>query len=73
MILECVDATGIFTSVNSGRPGSVGDSYTYYDSSLKTKIDLEEWLSPGDSKEIYGQAIRPYLVADAAFSPGPTM
>ena len=29
IILECVDARGIFTYVNAGRPGSVGDLYTY--------------------------------------------
>ena len=29
IVLACVDARGIFTYVNTGRPGSVGDSYTY--------------------------------------------
>ena len=28
IVLACVDARGIFTYVNAGRPGSVGDSYT---------------------------------------------
>ena len=35
IILACVDARDIFTSVNSERPGSVGDSFTYNHSSLK--------------------------------------
>ena len=39
-MLGCVDARRIFTSVNSGRPGSVGDSYTFNHSMLKAKIDV---------------------------------
>ena len=38
-MLGCVDARGIFISVNSGRPGSVGDSYTFRNSQLKQNID----------------------------------
>ena len=34
IVLACVDARGIFTYVNAGRPGSVGDSYTYRHSLL---------------------------------------
>ncbi len=29
LVLGCVDARGIFTYVNAGRPGSVGDSYAF--------------------------------------------
>ena len=35
IVLECVDARGIFILVNSGRPGSVGDLYTFRNSQLK--------------------------------------
>ncbi|XP_062519271.1 uncharacterized protein LOC134194359 [Corticium candelabrum] len=72
IILGCVDAQGIFTFVNSGRPGSVGVSFSFNRSSLKRHIDLEESLSPAFSKAINGQDIRPFLVADAAFSLSPT-
>ena len=36
IVLACVDARGIFTSVNAGRPGSVCDSYTYRHSEIYT-------------------------------------
>lgn len=36
-VLGCVDGRGIFTYVNAGRPGSVGDSYTYRHSLLCQK------------------------------------
>ena len=73
IILACVDARGIFTSVNSGRPGSVGDSFTYNHSSLKRNIDIGNWLHVSHSKIINGQEIRPFLVADSAFSLSPTV
>ena len=34
IVLGCVDARGIFTYVNAGRQGSVGDSYTFRHSAL---------------------------------------
>ena len=34
IVLGCVDAQDIFTYVNAGRPGSVGDSYTFRHSLL---------------------------------------
>jgi len=34
IVLGRVDARGIFTYVNAGRPGSVGDSYMYRHSLL---------------------------------------
>lgn len=67
IILGCVDARGIFTSVNSGRPGSVGDSYTFRHSQLKINIENDVWLSPDQQKMIGGVNIRPFLVADSAF------
>ena len=66
IVLGCVDARGIFTYVNAGRPGSVGDSYTYIHSLLYQKIANGEWLyrSP---MTIEGVSVKPFLVADSAF------
>ena len=66
IVLGCVDARGIFTYVNSGRPGSVGDSYTYRNSMLHENIESGEWLSH-PPRLIEGVQVKPYLVADAAF------
>lgn len=71
IVLGCVDARGIFTSVNSGRPGSVGDSYTFKHSALQQNIDCGKWLSARPQR-IRSVDIRPFLVADAAFSLSPT-
>ena len=45
IVLGCVDAQDIFTYVNAGRPGSVGDSNTYRHSLLYQRIANGEWLS----------------------------
>ena len=73
IILACVDARGIFTSVNPGRPGSVGDSFTYNHSSLKRNTESGDWLHIAHSQILNGQEIRPFLVADSAFSLSPTV
>ena len=52
--------------MNAGRPGSVGDSYTYRHSLLYQKIANGEWLSHSP-RVIEGVAVKPFLVADAAF------
>ena len=66
IVLACVDARGIFTSVNAGRPGSVGDSYTYRHSEMYKRIKQGEWLGH-PQRTIEGDTIKPFLVADAAF------
>lgn len=66
IVLGCVDARGIFTYVNAGRPGSVGDSYTYRHSTLWQKIRSGDWLAHSP-KTIEGVQVSPFLVADAAF------
>ena len=66
IVLGCVDARGIFTYVNAGRPGSVGDSYTYRHSLLYQRIANGEWFSHSPSI-IEGVPVKPFLVADAAF------
>ena len=45
IVLGCVDARGIFTYVNAGRPGSIGDSYTYRNSEMNRRIRASEWLN----------------------------
>ena len=62
-----------FVSVNSGRPGSVGDSLAFRKSSLKRKIDSGKWLHVAHAKLINGQEVRPFLVTDSAFLLSPTV
>ena len=71
IVLGCVDARGIFTYVNAGRPGSVGDSYTYRHSEMYKKIREGEWLSCPPER-IEGVLVKPFVVADAAFPLEPT-
>ena len=66
LVLGCVDARGIFTYVNAGRPGSVGDSYAFRHSLLYEKIHSGEWLAH-TSTLIEGVHVKPFLVADAVF------
>ena len=66
IVLACVDARGIFTYVNAGRPGSVGDSYTYRHSLLFQKIASGEWLGHSP-RTISGVNVKPFIVADSAF------
>ena len=66
IVLACVDARGIFTYVNAGRPGSVGDSYTYRHSLLFQKIASGEWLAHSP-RTISGVNVKPFIVADSAF------
>ena len=72
IVLGCVYAHGIFTYVNAGQPGSIGDSYTYRHSILSEKIGNGEWLKHSP-KRIEGCNVRPFLVADAAFALGSNM
>ncbi len=66
IVLGCEDARGICTYVNSGRPGSVGDSYTFRHSALYKKVTSGEWLAHSP-QTIEGVQVNPFLVADAAF------
>ena len=70
IILGCVDGRGIFTDVDAGKPGSVGDSYAYRSSSLFTKVNNREWLSQ-PSCQLDTQTITPLFVADSAFPLAP--
>ena len=68
IVLACMDARGIFTYVNAGRPGSVADSYTYRRSLMFWKIASGEWLAHSPRK-ISGVNVKPFIVADSAFPP----
>ena len=65
IVLACVDA-GVFTYVNAGRPGSVGDSYTYRHSIMFQKIASGEWLAHSP-RTIAGVNVKTFIVADSAF------
>ena len=67
MVLAVVDADNIFTYVDAGRAGSLGDAYTFNHSGLKEKIDKGEWLQ-GAPQQVEGRLISPYLVGDSAFA-----
>ena len=71
IILGCVGGRGIFTYVDAGKPGSVGDSYAYRSSSLFTKVNNREWLSQ-PSRQLDTQTITPFFAADSAFPLAPT-
>ena len=64
---DVYNARGIFTYVNAGQPGSIGDSYTYRHSILSEKLGNGEWLKHSP-KGIEGCNVRPFLVADVAFA-----
>ena len=66
IVLGYVDARGIFTYVNVGQPGSVGDSYTFRHSALYQKVTSGEWLAHSP-QTIEGVQVNPFLVANAAF------
>jgi hypothetical protein len=72
IVLGVVDARGIFTFVDTGRAGSVGDSVAWQKSAMKGKVDSGEWLD-APPLTLRGVQIKPYLVADAAFAFGPKM
>ncbi|XP_065191888.1 uncharacterized protein LOC135822976 [Sycon ciliatum] len=67
MILGTVDARGIFTNVNCGRPGSVGDAAAFASSALRQNIVDKKWLV-SNPLPIGQLQIQPYLVADSAFA-----
>ena len=70
VILAVVDARCIFTYIDAGRAGSIGDAYTYNHSSLKHRISSGQWLRhPG--RIIKDVLVKPYLVGDSAFALSP--
>ena len=70
VILAVVDARCIFTYIDAGRAGSMGDAYTYNHSSLKHRISSGQWLRhPG--RIIKDVLVKQYLVGDSAFALSP--
>ena len=72
IVLGVVDARGIFTFVDVGRAGSVGDSVAWQRCTMRTKVENGEWMNAAP-RTVHGVQIKPYLVADAAFAFGPQM
>ena len=71
IILRCIDGRGIFTYVDAGKPGSVGDSLAYRSSLLFTKVNNRKWLSQ-PSRQLDTPTITPFFAANSAFSLAPT-
>ncbi|XP_065193105.1 uncharacterized protein LOC135824300 [Sycon ciliatum] len=67
LLLAAVDARGIFTYVNVGNPGSVGDAAAYINSRLFDNLTTRQWLTVPE-KTIGNNRVLPYLVGDAAFA-----
>ena len=69
VILAVDDAEGLFTYVDAGRAGSLGDAFMYNHSGLKAKVEAGEWLdSQEHSQMVNGCRVGPYLVADSVFA-----
>ena len=72
IVLALVDARGIFTYVNAGRPaGSVDDLYRYWHSVMCQNVASGEWLAHSP-RTIEGVNVEPFVVADSAFPFEPT-
>lgn len=72
LLLACVDARGIFTFIDVGKPGSVGDASVFNDSTLKHRFCTNNF-SAQHVRRIHGVAVPPLLVADSAFPLFPTI
>lgn len=72
LLLACVDARGVFTFIDVGKPSSVGDASVFNLSLLREKF-CDANFSPGHNQDIEGVSIPPYLLADAAFPFLPTV
>lgn len=72
LLLAAVDARGIFTYVNAGNPGSVGDAAAYNSSALYSNIKRRKWLC-SSAKLINGVETYPYIVGDSAFALSDTL
>jgi hypothetical protein len=66
-ILAAVDADGIFTWADVGKPGSVGDAGVWNTSKMKRNIEAGVW---GNAPPLCldGYDLMPYCVADTAFA-----
>ena len=72
ILLACVDSKGLFTFVDIGLPGSVGDAAAYNNSQLKRNINNGVWLN-APSWQYQGTTVRPYIVGDSAFTLSTTL
>ena len=72
LLLACVDSRGLFTYVDVGAPGSVGDAAVYNNSVLRARFLTGQWGNY-PTWQCNDKTIRPYLVGDSAFSLSPIL
>ena len=70
LMLGVCDDKGLFTHVDVGRAGSVGDAFAFNHSRLKDRLDADTWLHEYE-EDIDGILVKPYLIADSAFPLSP--
>ena len=72
LLLACVDSRGLFTFVDIGPPGSVGDAAVFNGSALKAKLIAGEWGNFA-TWQCNGKTVRPFVVGDSAFALSPVL
>ena len=70
IVLATVNADGLYTYIDAGRAGSLGDAFTFNQSQLQRNLENGTWLGE-DTRVEGGHRIRQYLVADSAFALSP--
>lgn len=71
LLLAVVDAEGLFTYINVGRPATVNDSACFQLSPLKEGLYEGSLLPSHLAMEVEGVVVKPYIVADSAFGLSP--
>eukprot|EP00117_Sycon_ciliatum_P000332 scpid75938/ scgid6440/ len=72
LLLARVDSKGLFTFVDIGAAGSIGDAAIYNQSQLKHNIACSKWLN-APTWNCGNAVVRPFLVGDSAFALEPTI
>ena len=70
LLFACVDSRGLFTFVDVGAAGSVGDAAVYNGSQLKRNVEGGRWLNHA-VWQCGAASVRPFLIGDSAFSLSP--
>lgn len=70
ILFASVDSRGLFTFVDVGAPGSVGDAAVYNQSRLKQNVESGMWLN-SPIWQCDNASVRPFLIGDSAFSLSP--
>ena len=72
ILFACVDSRGLFTFVDVGAAGSIGDAAVYNYSVLKKNIDNGAWLNYRQW-QVDQTTIRPFIIGDSAFALSSTL